>query len=1194
MRFASRRAVVIIAVAAVAATASGVSIAHPWTSAEGEHERIGLGQDPDAPPLAHPIDPDRYLNGRVKYERARIGDAYLGGTVNRRATAITRLHHVERRLAAGRTVATTPPGAGTSWSAIGPNGLPNGQTTTHEVAVSGRATSIAIDPTDSNTVYVGTANGGVFRTTNGGTNWTAIFDQAQSLAIGALALAPSDPTTLYVGTGEANNSGDSYAGVGLYRIDKATTTASLVGPINPTVTFNGSPVPAFRGAAISRIIVSPTDPGTVFLTSTFGVNGAGGTYDPNRFAEGLFRSTNANAASAASVSMSALEWPRSGIFLEAGVDVAAVSSNLNTLLVSVEDFSQGDDGVWRVTNALTSPSWSHTLTMTNGNDSHLAVSGNTAYAYGGGTTSGDLRVSTDGGQTWTTSAATISKGVCDGQCWYDSPIAVNPSNSQHIILGGSADNPPAHILVESNDGGVTSDGGSHTTNLHADNHAIVYAPSSPAGQTVVWDANDGGVFRSLDGGVTWTSENTSGLNTLQFESLAVDPSDADFTIGGTQDNGTEAHTGPGAAAWTRVDFGDGGYALVDSHSTASARTLYHTYFNQTNGEIGFARWRTGDGLPLSEGEWNSFGCNMQHGNGIGCGNATLFYAPMALGPGATSDTVYFGSDRLYRSSDQGASMSVVGSVGAIDGSPVSAIAIAPTDDSERLVGLADGSVWLAKSGGSFVDVSGGWPKSQPDSEGVFVSSVAIDPSDANRAYVVLGDFLGGANEHVWTTSNLLSATPTWTAGTGVPDVPVNAVVIDPKHPQDVYAGTDIGVYGSGDHGATWQPVGSGLPVVPTFQMAIASPNTDSETLRIATHGRGMWQLPLGTPKQLTSVTVTPATPSIAKGQTQQFDAVAHYSDASTTDVTGSATWSSSDDNVATVDSAGLATGVTPGGPVTITASFGGQQGTASLTVGPKQLTDITVLPAAPQVAKGEQVSLHATGSYTDGSTADLTSSATWSSANSAVASVDGTGVVTGEAVGGPVTITATSGSVSGSSDVTVTAAALKSLTVDPPSASKTVGETQQFVATGHFGDGTSKVMTTSVQWSSSKPSVATVVASGAGAGLATANAFGSTAIAATVQGVTGAAGLTVHDKAPVVKKFSPKKGSTGTKVTVKGKQFFANPKVVVHLGSKKGRHVTVISSKKLTFKVPRHAKSGLITVTTDGGTAASTTKFKVK
>ncbi len=106
----------------------------------------------------------------------------------------------------------------TSWTEIGPNPIPNGQVyTSPQLPVSGRTIAIAIHPTNPNIVYVGTAQGGLYRSINGGTTWVPMLDNAMSLAIGAVAISPSQPETIYVGTGEQSFSADSYFGVGVYR-----------------------------------------------------------------------------------------------------------------------------------------------------------------------------------------------------------------------------------------------------------------------------------------------------------------------------------------------------------------------------------------------------------------------------------------------------------------------------------------------------------------------------------------------------------------------------------------------------------------------------------------------------------------------------------------------------------------------------------------------------------------------------------------------------------------------------------------------------------------------------------------------------------------------------------------------------------------------------------------------------------------
>ena len=159
--------------------------------------------------------------------------------------------------------------------------------------VSGRVTAIAVDPTNPNLVYVGTAQGGLYKSTNGGIAWTQLMDTAMSLAIGAIAIAPSQPGTVYVGTGEPNLSLDSFFGVGLYRITNANTaTPVLSGPFNEDF-FN---IDILSGSAISKIAVHPTDPNTAYVSTTLGYGGIGGVFAAAPPATGLFRLTNATGA----------------------------------------------------------------------------------------------------------------------------------------------------------------------------------------------------------------------------------------------------------------------------------------------------------------------------------------------------------------------------------------------------------------------------------------------------------------------------------------------------------------------------------------------------------------------------------------------------------------------------------------------------------------------------------------------------------------------------------------------------------------------------------------------------------------------------------------------------------------------------------------------------------------------------------
>lgn len=262
---------------------------------------------------------------------------------------------------------------------------------------------------------------------------------------------------------------------------------------------------------------------------------------------------------------------------------------------------------------------------------------------------------------------------------------------------------------------------------------------------------------------------------------------------------------------------------------------------------------------------------------------------------------------------------------------------------------------------------------------------------------------------------------------------------------------------------------------------------------------------------LTAIDLTPATPTLALGTTQQLTATGRFSDATTQDVTSQATWSSSAIAVATVDNAGLVTSVTVGSS-TISAAVGGVTGTVLVTVSAAQLVSLQVTPANPSVARGLTRTFTATGVYTDATTQDLTTQVTWSSGTPAVASISNAtgseGRASAQAVGSS-TITATLGTISGSTTLTVTAATLVTLQVTPTTPSVPRGLTQQFTATGVFTDASTQDLTTTVTWATGTTTVATISNATGSRGLLTAVAVGSSTVTATSGTVVGSTNLTV-------------------------------------------------------------------------------------
>jgi hypothetical protein len=493
---------------------------------------------------------------------------------------------------------------------------------------------------------------------------------------------------------------------------------------------------------------------------------------------------------------------------------------------------------------------------------------------------GLLRKSTDGGQTYPT-ILTAADGFAGGQGFYNVAIAIDQTNPQNVYLAGTLsatgvdpDGPPGHgyMYIDGqvianpgppnpaatghgpiNGGGTfqySSDGGTTFTpsvsKLHADSHAIAVSKSDPK---VIYTGNDGGVWASDNRARRWEDINTKGFSATQFESIAVHPTNKNFSIGGTQDNGTIFFKPDGSIV--RADFGDGGYALIDQSATNTQDvTMYHTYFNVSNDLIGFSRVLKSS--CAEEGEWSFLGrytgdvdptvhCDgtTDRFNGIQLTDSVNFYAPMALGPG-TPNTVYFGTDTLYWSNDRGNTMFAVSASPIEAGVPISAIGVSPTSDNIRVVGLDDGSVYATVTGGALVNLKVGLP--------FYVTRVVMDPINPDVVYLCYNGYqLTGANAPLTVLQiTNLSAGVAHPKNLNInpvgPPTPfatsVNGFVVDPLNTLHLFASTDQGVYFSADGGNTWGLLGTGLPDVEIFDLKLQSP---SRTLRAATHGLGVWE-----------------------------------------------------------------------------------------------------------------------------------------------------------------------------------------------------------------------------------------------------------------------------------------------------------------------------------------------------------------
>ncbi|HEV7472434.1 MAG TPA: hypothetical protein VGN90_00190, partial [Pyrinomonadaceae bacterium] len=690
--------------------------------------------DPDAPPGFHgKFDEAEYIRQREAFVALLRGnDPSHPADPQVRSRAIAKMDEqlVAVRAAFEKSQHTNHPLAFPNWVELGPNPIPNGQTQTVTSAVSGRVSVIEIDPTDPNKVYVGAAQGGLYRSLDGGATWTPIFDSAQTLAIGALTLDTVN-NRLWVGTGEPNGSADSFAGVGIYRIDSPNTTATLVGPFNPVRNYldassNPQSVPAFNGRSVSKILINPANSNELLVGVAGGVIGLGGNPPfgnsvPPLSLRGLFKVSNMGGApaSATVTRIAVTSAPAGGTCFDTP---CTGNRNINDIVYDLSDVTgntviawmnglnaAGDGGIYRSTNVYGgAPTFTQTFitpaTTTSNARGQFAIAQlapNPARIYAasgepstGGSLcntaaqAGGLRRSTDGGVTWSAELPG-GGGFCDGQCFYNIGFDIVPGGTfatDKLLIGGNVRSTNCQKLAGTSLDGAATVFANTDVGLHADTHVMKVAPSN---SSIVYRGDDGGIWKSTDGGATWVSLNNTTFRATQFQSIAVHPIDPDFTIGGTQDNGTEKlTTGP---TWIRSDAGDGGFAVIDQNAADTTNvTMYHTYFNQTGTQIGYVRsTNAGTSWPFSA----------LCANGTSCADTTNFYAPLILGPGVPN-TVYFGSDRLYRSSTSGTANTVVSQAPITAGVPVSGIGVSLSDDNYRIVGLNNGGLFFTTTGSS--------------------------------------------------------------------------------------------------------------------------------------------------------------------------------------------------------------------------------------------------------------------------------------------------------------------------------------------------------------------------------------------------------------------------------------------------------------------------------------------------------------
>jgi hypothetical protein len=424
--------------------------------------------------------------------------------------------------------------------------------------------------------------------------------------------------------------------------------------------------------------------------------------------------------------------------------------------------------------------------------------------------------SMDGGASWARISAGVSLGGNYGGGWSDGgwwnlTIAVDPTDPDHVYIG----NTELHRTTNGSDFSpvrVFSASSAWDSPMHTDYHKVVFSVSDAS---KIYVGSDGGIFRSTNGGSSWSSRNNA-LSTIQLYRVASHPTDAGILIGGAQDNGNFRTLNGGATSWDLVTTGDG----------------MECFFDRVNGNIVYASTQNGTLFrSTTGGGWNSWS-----GISPAFTTSTSWLVPFFQHP-ANDTWIYTASRKVWRSTNRGSSWTAL--TGALTADAINTMAQSAVNPNWMILagsGLytTNPEVMISSDGGSnWTDVKANIPGSSR-----YVSRVVTHPTDSTTFFVVRSGFGSGK---VYRTTNAGSG---WTDVSGnLPDIPHSDLFIDPLATDRYYVANDFGVYRSTNAGVSWVREGSGMPYVVATDFDFYS-SAGTRILRVATHGRSVFQADL--------------------------------------------------------------------------------------------------------------------------------------------------------------------------------------------------------------------------------------------------------------------------------------------------------------------------------------------------------------
>ncbi|MEZ5320058.1 MAG: hypothetical protein R2752_21840 [Vicinamibacterales bacterium] len=711
----------------------------------------------------------------------------------------------------------TSPFRDLAWRAVGPT------------FSGGRIESIAVHPSRPFTIYVGAGSGNVWKSENDGTTWTPIFEHESTFAVGEIAIAPSNPDVLWLGTGEVLMARSSYAGTGIFKSTDAGRTWANMG-LQDT-------------QHIGRVVVDPEDPDTVYVAAighNFSTNETRGLYkttDGGRSWDRLLYvnervgvidveldPTDRRTLYAAAWERDRKPWghvvagPGSGLYKS--TDAGRTWRSIGRGLPSGPDLGRIGIEI--------APSNPRVLYALLDNEASRPPAPGTNER-GPQPIRGEVYRSDDRGESWTK----VNTGVLGTTIGYDwNVLKISPDDENQIYVAGN------RFLISRDGGRTYSQVGGTIVPLQykaarefpLDHHALWIDPANP---DRVLLGTDHGLYVSHDRTASWLLVNT--LPISEFYAVAVDMAEPYNIYGGTQDNA--AVVGPSTSRvdpeapnlWQHIylDRWGGGDGFVTLPDPADPSHIY--YFT---GRTVFLKHMT-DGTQVNvtprpaPGEAEDLRYN--------------WMVPFVISPHDPA-TLYYGANRLFRSTDRGAAWQLISPDLTSDPGPdrqgnIPFGTLTSVSESPRVAGLIytgadDGTVQVTRDGGrSWTRVTEGLPSK-------WVSRVTASRHDDATVYLSLTGF----REDDFATYLYRSGDygRTWTSiAANLPAEPVNVVQEDPRWPGVLYVGTDLGVYVTLDDGRSWQSLSAGLPTTPVYDLVVHPRDLD---LVIGTHGRSIFVL----------------------------------------------------------------------------------------------------------------------------------------------------------------------------------------------------------------------------------------------------------------------------------------------------------------------------------------------------------------